>query len=154
MPHNLYDWLGRVKRVELEYLATRSVADEYKRVVIDAGGREHLCRPAYFAIAYDRLEGTYVMRLWAEFETAVRSYYRDLINDPHNRIATLSLIDAVAGVRRGRAIADEVRKDVHRVRDYRNALVHERDNPVEAIKIATARGFLTTYLCKLPAKWG
>jgi len=60
----------------------------------------------------------------------------------------------VAGVRRGRAISEDVRRAVHGVRDYRNTLVHARDDPAQPIAITDARHNLNTFLCKLPETWG
>jgi len=40
------------------------------------------------------------------------------------------------------------------VRDYRNTLVHARDDPAQPMTITDARHNLNTYLCKLPETWG
>ncbi len=68
-----------------------------------------------------------MIRLWAEFETALRSYYNGLKNDPDSRIGARDLIDTLAASRRGRALADSARLEVHEVREYRDSLVHDRD---------------------------
>ena len=61
----------------------------------------------------------------------------------------------MAGVRQGRAISEDVRDDVHEVREYRNFLVLERDDqePPPAIAIEVARRRLNIYLQKLPERW-
>jgi len=93
--------------------------------------------------------------MWAEFETALRSYRRFLTGDSEDRIATSNLIDWMAGVRQGRAISEDVRDNVHSIRKYRNSLVHERDDtdPPEAISIEIARKQLNTMLHSLPFDW-
>ncbi len=93
--------------------------------------------------------------MWAEFETALRSYRRHITGDPDDRISTSNLIDWTAGVKRGRAISEDVRDDVHEVREYRNYLVHERDDqdPPHEIAIDVARTRLNTLLHCLPINW-
>ncbi|WP_148594499.1 hypothetical protein [Aquisphaera giovannonii] len=65
------------------------------------------------------------------------------------------MIDWTAGVRRGRAISTDVRDDVHEVREYRNFLVHERDDQATpaAVTIEEARKRLNTLLHCLPDQW-
>jgi hypothetical protein len=152
MQHNLYDWHDRIKAVEREYQAVGSSVGHMRRAIAD--GTEGLVGATVgdLITANENLEGTYLIRLWAEFETAVRSYYGWLTND--TRIGTHDLINTVAGVRRGRAISEDVRRAVHGVRDYRNTLVHARDDPAQSVTITDARHNLNTFLCKLPETWG
>ncbi len=154
MPHNLYDWLDRIKAVEREYHAVRSSVGHMQGAIAEGTGGLAGARAGDLITAEENLEGTYLIRLWAEFETAVRSYYGWLTHDPDTRIVTHDLINSVAGVRRGRAISEDVRRAVHGVRDYRNTLVHARDDPARPIAITDARHNLNTFLCKLPQRWG
>jgi hypothetical protein len=93
--------------------------------------------------------------MWAEFETALRSYRRQITGDLDDRISTISLIDWTAGVRQGRAVSEDVRDEVHEVRDYRNYLVHERDDEErqDQVPIDLARKRLNTFLHSLPSEW-
>jgi hypothetical protein len=154
MPHNLYDWHDRIKAVEREYHAVRSSVGHMRRAIAEGVGGLAGAKVGDLITAEENLEGTYLIRLWAEFETAVRSYYGWLIHDPSTRIGSHDLINAVAGIRRGRAISEDVHRAVHGVRDYRNTLVHARDDPAQPISITNARHNLNTYLCKLPETWG
>jgi len=43
--------------------------------------------------------------------------------------------------------------NAHVVREYRNALVHERNEPVAPIPIATARSHLCKFFARLPPEW-
>ena len=157
MPHDLYELrerLGRVKAVELEFYAVRSSVEQMRvlitrgdAVLTDAGVRD-------LDSAAENLESTYMIRLWAEFETAIRSYYGWRRNEPVSRIKTRDLIDAVAGVRLGRAISNDVREKVHVVREYRNSLIHARDDSSLAVALSDARRVLNLYLCRLPETWG
>jgi hypothetical protein len=154
MPHNVYDWHDRIKAVEREYQAVRSSVGQMRRAIADGAKDLTGATVGDLLTANENLEGTYLIRLWAEFETAIRSYYGWLVHDPDSRIGTQDLINTVAGVRRGRAIAEDVRRAVHAVRDYRNTLVHARDDPTQPVAITDARHNLNTFLCKLPETWG
>ena len=88
MPHNLYDWHDRIKAVEREYRALRSAVGRMRRAIIDGAEGPVNTTVGDLLTANENLEGTYLIRLWAEFETAVRSYYAWLIHDADNRIGT------------------------------------------------------------------
>ncbi len=93
------------------------------------------------------LKGTYVIRLFAEFETGARQcWVANWNTDPK----TADLLDGLAA-RRG--IPDTLRDNALLVREYRNALVHERDDQPEPIAIATARGYLCHFFSFLPPQW-
>lgn len=93
--------------------------------------------------------------MWAEFETVLRSYRGHITGDADDRISRRNLIDWMAGVKQGRAISVDVGDDVHEVREYRNYLVHERDDrdPPDEVAISVARTRLNTLLHCLPINW-
>jgi hypothetical protein len=94
------------------------------------------------------LEGTYFIRLFAEFETGLRQYW-ETVSNTHPK--TKDLLDSLAARCR---IGDDQRDNAHRVREYRNSLVHEReDEEVDAIGIAEGRGYLCTFFSFLPREW-
>lgn len=152
--HELREWLSRVKAVEREFYAARSTVERMRGLV--ARGEAVLTDAGVGDLesAAQNLESTYMIRLWAEFETAVRSYYGWRRNEPFSRIRTRDLIDAVAGVRLGRAISGDVRERVHAVREYRNSLIHARGDSSTAVALSDARRVLNLYLCRLPETWG
>ena len=126
---NLFEWFDRLKFVERSDHTVSSAVGELRSAV--RGGRT--LAPDRTTLrdldaAFERLQPTYLIRLRVEFGTAVRSYYASLIHDADPRIRTADLINTVAGIRRGRAIADAVRMQVHDVREYRNSPGHERDD--------------------------
>ena len=92
--------------------------------------------------------------MWDEFETALRSYRRRITGDPEDQIGTRNLIDGATGIKQGRAISADVRDDVPEVREYRNHLVHERDDraPPAGVAIGQA-GSASTPLHCLPIQW-
>lgn len=145
-----------VKGAEREYNAvTRAVA--HFRAAIEAGGvmLPPALSPRDFGAAAEQLESTYLIRVWAEFESGLRSYRRHLTGDPDDRMGMEHLVNWTAGVKQGRAISEDVRDEVHEVREFRNFLVHERDvdPPPTAIAIVLARRRLNTFLQKLPERW-
>jgi hypothetical protein len=87
MPHSLYDWHDRIKAVEREYQAVRGSVAQMRRAISDGIGGPTSITVGDLLTAGENLEGTYLIRIWAEFETAVRSYYAWLISDPDTRIA-------------------------------------------------------------------
>jgi hypothetical protein len=143
--------MDRIKGAEREYYAAAHAIVHHRSAVVLPPATS----PRDLDAAADQLEPTYLVRVWAEFETALRSYRRHIAGDTDDRIGTESLINWTAGVRQGRAISEDVRDDVHEVREYRNFLVHERDDrePPAAIAIDMARRRLNIYLQKLPERW-
>lgn len=148
--------MDRIKGAEREFCAAAHAVSHHRAAVrVGAAVLPPATSLRDLDAAADQLESTYLVRVWAEFETALRSYRRHITADPDDRIGTESLINWTAGVRRGRSISEDVRNDVQEVREYRNVLVHERDDeePPAAIPIDVARRRLNTYLQKLPARW-
>ncbi len=150
MAHDRFDWLRRIKAVEREHAAARLAID---RLLSQA--RED---PAHLrgdvtlrdlATASGRLDGTYVIRLFAEFETGLRLFWLSARRtEPPSRAR--DLLDGVAATRR---IPHGQLEDTHAVREYRNSLLHERDEEAEPIPIAVARGNLCRYFSFLPLSW-
>ncbi len=106
-------------------------------------------RPRNLKLADENLEATYIIRMFAEFESAIRSFWKTI--RPKTRTQTESLLDRV-GDRCGVPI--EVARNVQVVRLYRNKLVHERDQECETVTIKDTRSRLATYLAFLPREWG
>ncbi len=155
MPHDRFEWIDRLKFVEREHRVLATAIDWLRRAIVDGRVRT----PDGTTLrdldsAGVSLETTYLVRLWAEFETALLSYYRFIRSDPECRIRAIDLVNYLAGVRHGRAIAEAVRDAVHEVREYRNSLVHERFDPAVPVGLVDARRCLNTFLGKLPEKWG
>lgn len=147
MPHN-HEWQTRIKAVEREYSATQQATDRFQEVVHrDPTILQGDLRPRDIVHASKNLEGTYVIRLFAEFETGLRLYW-DQVRDTNPR--THDLLEGLAALC---GIPDEQRENVHVVREYRNTLVHEREEGIAAIPIARARGYLCHYFSFLPPKW-
>jgi hypothetical protein len=148
MPHNRFEWIDRLKFVEREHRVVATAIARLRLAILEGLVRTpDGTTPRDLVAASENLETTYLVRLWAEFETALLSYYRDLTGDPEAHIKATDLVNTLAGVRRGRAIADEVRAAVHEVREYRNSLVHERTDPAPPVGLVEARSRLVTHQC-------
>ena len=149
-------FIDRVKGAERECYVVAAAVDHYGQAIQDGDARlPRKTSPRDLVTAAEKVGATYMIRMWAEFETALRSYRRHITGDAEDRISTRNLIDWTAGVRQGRAISEEVRDNVHLVREYRNFLVHERDDldPPDQVAIDVARRLLNTLLHCLPIKW-
>lgn len=143
---------GRIKAVERQYetalFAARRLADELHR---DPTLGKTKTAPTKLAVA-ETLAGlapTYIVRMFAEFESGLRSYRRSI--KPGKKARTEHLIDAVASRRK---IEDGLRVAAHAVRTYRNALVHEDSSePVAPLSVAEVRRHLMLFFGHLPYDW-
>jgi hypothetical protein len=147
VPHN-HEWQSRIKAVEREYVAMRQAADRLlKAALADPTILLENLRHREIARASQNLEGTYVVRVFAEFESRARQYWE--ANWP-TYPKTVDLLDGLAA-RCG--IPDTQRDNAHRVRDFRNSLVHERDEKTEGVPMAIARSYLCRFFSFLPPRW-
>src|SRR5436309_559311 len=119
MPHDLHIWIEGIKSIERDYLVTRLALDrllhEARRDPTVLSGK---LKVQDIAKASGRLEGTCLIRLFAEFETGLRLYWATI---RETEPPTQHLLDGIAA---RREIPAGRLADVHAVREYRNALVH------------------------------
>ncbi len=154
MPHLRFDWHEHIKDVENEYRAARIAVDELNSALTRDPRllKKHRIAQAHLRTAVANLEGTYLVRLFASFEAALRSYDRARHKDPERKEDASVLIDTIGG-RRGQGISDADRKGAHAVRRVRNYWAHENDASPEPMTIAEARSRLQKYLSWLPEQW-
>jgi len=145
-----HEWQSRIKGVEKQYEVVFLATDRLK----EQAGRDQTILPqnmkqGQIITALESLEGTYIIRLFAEFETGLRLYW-ETIRTTHPR--TRGLLEGVAAVCK---ISDQWKNNAHSVREYRNILVHEREQEEdeEAIPISVARGYLCSFFSCLPHMW-
>jgi len=150
MPSETAGRIQRIRSVEVEYLAARFALDRLKvEGAVDPSGFPVDVSIRSARRASDHLAGTYAIRLFAEFETALRLFWVTArVTAPPGR--TRDLLDGVAATCR---IPPAQLADAHSVREYRNALVHEREVAVPPISMAEARGYLSRFLGFLPRHW-
>ena len=153
MPY-LYDVFHEMHDTVFEYLVVAKALVHYQadvqaaRLSLPEGTQPH-----HLAKAVAELEGTYLIRLWAVFETAWSSYWRYATHRPEGRIKAFPLIQWAEGVQEGRPIEAAITPLVHQVRAYRNDLVHDHQIPAPPVPIREARTYLSTHLSKLPDQW-
>lgn len=147
MPHK-HEWQSRIKTVEREYLAMRQTANRFQQAALgDPTILQENLRHGEIIVASKNLEGTYLIRLFAEFETGARQYWSaNWDSDPKT-------VDLLNGLAARCGIPDTQRDNAHWVRDYRNALVHEREDQPEVVSIAVARSYLCYFFSFLPPRW-
>lgn len=154
MSSHRFDWHEHITTVLNEYKLARLAVDRLTAAiatmpdvlppVVDA--RKHLRN------ADKNLEGTYLVRLFAAFEAALRSYDRAKHHDPGRTIDASTLIDTIGG-KHGRGIEPIVRERAHQVRRVRNYWAHESDQDPGPLTIDEARSRLQLYLRELPDEW-
>ena len=147
MPFN-HQWQSRIKAVEREYMAMRQAADRFQRAALDDPNiLQGNLRPREIVMASRNLEGTYIVRLFAEFETGARQYWdANWATDPKT-------VDLLNGLAARCEIPEQHRQSAHRVREYRNGLVLEREDKPEIVPLAEARHFLCRFFSFLPRQW-
>lgn len=94
----------------------------------------------------ENLEATYLIRLFAEFEASLRDAWGRALRqatEPPMR----DLLDAIAA---RCVVPGNWLGAAHRVRRYRNALVHQDAGEAEPVGIGQAREDLARFLSKLP----
>lgn len=151
MPQSRFDWHERIKAVEREYWAVRTAIDHLAAVIAhDPTVLGEQSKPRDLVSASESLDGTYIVRMFAEFETAIRSYWRTI--RPMSRAHVEVLVDRVAD---RLAMPVNIRRGVHAVREYRNQLVHDRHQEVDgaSVSVKDARHWLASYLARLPQEW-
>src|SRR5260370_75918 len=93
-------FIDRVKGAEREsYVVAAAVAHFVRVAQAGAAQLPTKTSPRDLVAAADQVGSTYIIRMWAEFETALRSYHRHITGDPDDQIGTRNLIDWTAGVR-------------------------------------------------------
>jgi hypothetical protein len=130
MPHRRFDWHEHIKDVEGEYRAARFAIDHLKVGLLatsDILKKDEEAR-SYLRDADRNLEGTYLVRLFAAFEAALRSYDRAQHNDPTRKKDASVLIDETGG-RRGQGISTAVREGAHAVRRVHDPLRRQGSAP-------------------------
>ena len=149
MPHRRSDWHERIKGVEREYWAARlAVGRLVADVARDPGVLGDGPEQRDLIAANHNIEGTYLIRMFAEFESGVRSFWR--ADRRRSRPQAEVLLNRVGDVR---GIPADVIDNVHGARTYRNSLLHDREDEVEVVTVSEARRCFQTYLARLPNEW-
>ncbi len=150
MGHRRFDWHERIKAIEREYWSVRRAVDRLSAdVARDPNALGEGRNPRDLRSANENLQGTYLVRMFAEFETGIRSFWRTI--RPRARTQTETLLNRVGD--RCRVPADVIDL-AHSTRKYRNSLLHEHEDGVEVVTISAAQRYFQHYLSRLPNEWG
>jgi hypothetical protein len=155
MPYRRFDWHEHIVEVWGEFRSARAAVNRLRAAVAaapdllknDRVAREYLSR------ADKNLDGTYIVRLFAAFEAALRSYDRAKHDDPTRETKSAIMIDEIGG-KRGRGIQPGIRQRAHDVRQVRNFRAHDEDAVPAPMTVDEARARLQAYLHELPDEWG
>lgn len=143
--------IDRIVAVERECLAASVASDLlHERLGADpAFLAPHELRSRDARNLRAHLEGTYVIRLCAEFEAGLRDAWRNAFG----RQTQPPLRDLLAAMAARRLVHQDALDRADEVREYRNALVHEGAPDAAAIPIAEVRRHLCRFFSRLPSRW-
>ena len=142
-------WLSRIKAVERDYVATHLALEELllaaQRNPAVLRGRVEV---RHLDQALEGLQATYLIRLFAEFESGLREFWRA---SRRGRIPRTEHL--LTGIAAARGVPDEDLLSAHAVRRHRNSLVHDQEEAAATIPLRTARGHLCRFFSRLPPTW-
>jgi len=119
MPYELSRIQSQVKGVEREYRAVRLATDQLLEIAsFDPTQLVQNIDVRDVRNASERLEATYVIRLFAEFETALRTYW-EVSRDTHPPAR-----DLIESIGRVRNTPSDWLAATHAVREYRRDIVN------------------------------
>jgi hypothetical protein len=144
-----FAWLMRLKSIEREYTATRLAIDRLKQHTM--GNPDILVENLKFGDikgAADRLENTFVVRIFSEFESALKHFLRAQgVGIPRSVKGRVNNVKALM------RIPKDDTKLVHRVRINRNNIVHDSNTIVESVTMRDSTKFLCTFLGRCQRVW-
>jgi hypothetical protein len=108
----------------------------------------HGLKPTDFRNLQDHLAATYSVRAFAEFESGLRDVWRRTARDTHPK--TVDLVDSLAGRRQ---VPGTTLREVHEVREYRNAAVHEDADEADIVELDELVRRLLQYFSFMPGDW-
>jgi len=150
MPVNRDEWLTRIKSIERRFdvaqAALKSLIDKARH---DASVLNAQMKLRDISDTLADLEPTYLVRMFSEFESGLRSFW-NATRKRRRKTPADSLLDRIASQQR---IPNEQLLNAHAVRLYRNSISHEQDDPGKPIEFHVARGHLCRFFSRLPASW-
>lgn len=143
----IFTW---IKSVESEYraakLAVSDLRDEARRGSKDLTSAGLILADVQNCQA--NLQATYVVRLFAEFESALRIYWRVA----RKRKTYPQISRLIASIAALRGIPTTIIDYAHEVREFRNGLVHEKIQSA-SLTFGACRSYLAKFLSFLPPQW-
>ncbi len=146
MPFDYLNWTRQLKAVEREFVAIRLSSELlWEKAKLDPTILRGVAFPD-IARARENLEGTFLIRMFAEFEAALRQYWRTYRpTDVPFRVR-----DLIEGVAASAHIDYDLSTEAHNVRRYRNFLAHHHEpDTIVQIPLTAARHSLNRFLSYL-----
>ena len=97
---------------------------------------------------HEDLEHTYLIRIFTVFERTIRQHYVEQIVRRNRHPHVKFVLDRVAS---NCYVRSDVHERAHKVREFRNSLVH--GGATIALTFSEARSYLCTFLSNLPRGW-
>jgi hypothetical protein len=137
--------------VEREHTVIRIATDHLLRSIQEGtlGLEENLKRLDIYR-ASNMLESTYIIRLFTEFETGLKRFLKaKRLKIPRNAKPLINRVAARIG------IAGDALTNTHKVREYRNKIVHslEKEDDEALLTIRRVTSFLCTFFDRLRVAW-
>jgi hypothetical protein len=150
MANETFAWLIRFKEIAREYRVTRLATDHLLRSLqTGALNLEGDLKILDINRASERLEGTYIASLFSEFERGLKRFLRaqKLIRIPRYAEPLINRVAARVG------IAGDILQNVHKVRRYRNKLVHHLTEEIQSLTVRQATRHLCSFFDRLRTAW-
>jgi len=143
--------IERLKAVELEAQTAAVAITALSRVVRlnPSALARHKLRPANLRVFRENLQPTYLIRVFAEFESGLRDAWMYAYR-PSTHPKAHDLINSIAALS---AVPMNWLNRVHEVREYRNSLVHEQVEAHTPVVVGEATQYLARYFSLLPPNW-
>lgn len=152
MTNDPHEWILRVKSVEKEYQIALIAIDRFRSEVMrDVTILSSDIRVRDVRRTIEQLEGTYIIRMFAEFETSLRKFWNRHRPAQHKKQTPAEIL--VDHVGSQISVPDDAIAEVHRVRESRNLLIHEREGGFRILSIGEVRSRLCRFLYCLHGKW-
>jgi len=143
--------IERTRAVQREHSAAEIASDLLAaRLAADPSSLvPHNLNPPDYVNLRENLAATYLIRMFAEFEAGIRDAWANAFHRPTHPQAA-PLIDSIAG---RCYMPQDWLDEVHRVRECRNAQVHEGEPDPTFTSLADARQSLCRFFSMLPLDW-
>ena len=143
-----FDLMNQVYR---EYLAATVAVDVLENRLRNEPEllTENKLKARDFRQFQEHLSGTYLIRLFAVFEAALR----DLWSDGFKQTTVPKMRDLLGGIAARRLISQDAFDGADEVRSFRNSLVHESDSDAVQLTLKAAKQQLSHYFSYVPLDW-
>jgi hypothetical protein len=143
--------MERLQGIWFEYLVASAAMTLLEERLHDdpSFGSEQGWRPRQARSLRTNLEGTFLIRMFAEFEATLRNAWIELFG----QLTRPPMRDLLSSTSSRLNVPKKWELQADRVRDFRNHLVHGGDEEVKAVPLAEAKASLNRVLSMLPLNW-